>query len=151
MNLADRLLRLRPPRVAAALSGLGLAAGPGLSASPLAGSSVAGTVIGLAGLAVMLRGWWLFRAADTPVCPTDCPSSLVMHDVFEVSRNPMYLAIVLMMLGLAVALVSPTLLVATLLQFLLLDRVFCPYEEQRLEQAFGEPYRDYVRRVRRWI
>lgn len=78
-------------------------------------------------------------------------SSLVTGGVFYISRNPMYLGLLLILIGWALGLgtASPWIvppvfvIVVTVLQII--------PEEQALEKLFGEPYVDYRRRVARWI
>ena len=63
----------------------------------------------------------------------------------------MYLGIVLMLLGVALATGSVPCYIAALSFFLIIDFVFCPFEEKKLEQAFGSRFRDYRGAVRRWL
>ena len=99
----------------------------------------------------MLRAWWLFRREATAICPTATTTALVTDDVFRLTRNPMYLGIVLMLLGVAFASGGVAFYVAALAFFLIIDSVFCPFEEQKLRRAFGEEYASYATRVRRWL
>jgi len=150
MSVLDRIVGLRPPRIAMTLVAtaavlhvlLPLAAWPTF---PLAAVLAAG-----AGFAIMLRAWWLFRRAATPICPTDDATVLITHDVFAVTRNPMYLGIVLMVCAVALWMGTAPFYVAALLLFAVLNFAFCPYEERRLAAAFRQ-YADYAARVPRWI
>jgi len=99
----------------------------------------------------MLRGWWLFRRNDTAICPTAAATRLITSDIYRLTRNPMYLGIVLMLLGVAIATGSLPCHVATLAFFLVIDFVFCPFEEARLDELFGADYVRYRRAVRRWL
>ncbi len=71
--------------------------------------------------------------------------------VFPWTRNPMYLGMVLIVAGAALAegSVSPWLAVIALA--VVLDRCFIAREEATLRAAFGDAYRSYQARVRRWI
>ena len=110
-----------------------------------------GLAIGVLGFVIMLRAWWLFRQRNTAICPAAKTTSLVTDDIYRLTRNPMYLGIVLMLLGVAVATGSAPCYVAGLLFFLIVDHAFCPFEEQKLEQAFGIEYLRYRHGVRRWL
>ena len=103
-----------------------------------------------AGLLALLaeRRFWRVR---TPVLPNRTPRALVTSGVFAVSRNPMYLALTLGLAGLWLLLGSATPGVAIPLFVLAIDRLFVRREERRLEAAFGQEFRDYRDRVRRWI
>ncbi len=148
-----RILTFRPPRIA--LSLLALAASlhvmapagwPSLPAAPLAGGLLA-----LAGFCIMIRAWWLFRVVDTAICPTAESRALITRDVYRVTRNPMYLGMVLMLLGTAVGIGGSPFYLAALAFFLVIDYVFCPVEERQLTARFGERYLTYRREVRRWL
>ncbi len=87
----------------------------------------------------------------TAICPTAHTSLLITDDVFRLTRNPMYLGIVLMLLGAALGSGGLFTYLAALTFFLIIDAVFCPYEEHKLSQSFGEDFADYRHRVRRWL
>jgi len=108
-------------------------------------------LIGFAGFVLMIRAWWLFKTANTAICPTRHSSSLITHDVFSVTRNPMYLGMTMMLAGVAIGVGTAPFYAATFAYFLIMDRVFCAYEEQKARQEFGGVFEDYIRSVRRWI
>ena len=148
-----RMLRYKPPRIAFALL-LG-AAGWQLLLPSLAVSlppvPAGGALLGLLGCGIMLRAWWLFRRHATAICPTATTTRLITDDVYRLTRNPMYLGIVLMLLGVAVAAGGIAFYLAALVFYLIIDTVFCPFEEDKLRRAFGASYRAYSARVRRWL
>ena len=76
---------------------------------------------------------------------------LITDDIYNLTRNPMYLGILLMLLGTAIGSGGLFFYIATLLFFLIIDRVFCPYEEAKLAHAFSDEFRRYRNRVRRWL
>lgn len=149
----QRMLRYRPPRIAMFLlmtaSLLQLATASTLPATP--GSAFGGAVAGLLGLAIMLRAWWLFRTHETAICPTSQTTILITKDVYRLTRNPMYLGIVLMLLGIALGIGGLPYYVAALAFFVVINHVFCPYEEDKLRRDFGSCFEDYEKRVRRWL
>lgn len=99
----------------------------------------------------MLRAWWLFKKADTAICPTDETTSLVTHDVFSVSRNPMYLGMMIMLIALGILTGDVAFYVAAIANFAVLNQHFCPYEEAKLRQQYGSRFGDYEGRVGRWL
>ena len=105
----------------------------------------------LVGLATMTWAWALFRRRGTPIRPTDAATALVTDGPYRLSRNPMYLGIVLMLLALAWGVGTLPMLIGPVGFFLVMSVVFIPYEEQRLQALFGETYAAYTRRVRRWL
>jgi protein-S-isoprenylcysteine O-methyltransferase Ste14 len=105
------------------------------------------------GRAITLAAGRRFRQAQTtfdPLKPSKA-SSLVTDGVFRVSRNPMYLGMVLLLIGWAMWLgtVSPW-LVPPLFVIVISVAQIIP-EEQALEELFGEAYLAYRHSVGRWI
>jgi len=107
----------------------------------------------LVAAAVLLAGsaLFLFRRAGTTPNPTKRTTALVLHGPYRFTRNPIYLGFAALYLGLA-------LLVNSLWPLLLLPAVIAlvqthviAREEAYLEARFGEEYRTYKARVRRWI
>jgi len=92
-----------------------------------------------------------FAAHGTTVKPFGQSTFLVTTGVFAISRNPMYLGMVLLSAGVAVMLGSATPFVPVAILFVLLDRNFVCPEERALAGIFGDEWRSYCGRVRRWI
>jgi len=114
------------------------------------GAAVALTI---AGVAVMTSARVLLAAANTTWHPTtpEQTTSLVTAGVFAVSRNPLYLGMLLVMFGLGVTLSSPAALLTSGLFVAYLDRFQIAPEERALTEKLGQQYADYRARVRRWI
>jgi protein-S-isoprenylcysteine O-methyltransferase Ste14 len=93
----------------------------------------------------------LFLRAGTPLEPWQTPTALVATGPYRFTRNPMYLGLTLCLIGFALWLgtVTPAMLLPVFVALLTLG--FVRPEERRLEQRFGESYRAYKARVRRWI
>ena len=148
--LQGRLVVLRPPRIAMSLVAAAAVAHLVFPVVVLPPSVLGGALLGTAGFALMIRAWWLFRRAGTPICPTHDATTLLTRDVYGITRNPMYLGIVTMTLGIAIGFGTAPFYLAAVLLFGILNFVFCPYEEQRLRAAFPG-FDAYADRVRRWI
>ena len=88
---------------------------------------------------------------ETTVKPLEEPTALITTGAFRVSRHPMYLGFVLVLLGIAVFMGSLTPYAAVLAFAIFMDLVFIRLEEQELEHSFGEAWFEYRRKVRRWI
>ena len=148
-----RMLRYRPPRIALTLvlaaAALQLSTGAVWPAIP--SFLHAGILLALLGFGIMLRAWWLFRAAHTAICPTAATTTLITDDIYRFTRNPMYLGIVLMLLGLAVATGGVFFYAAAVCFFAIIDHAFCPYEERKLHRTFGASFTAYAQSVRRWL
>ena len=92
-----------------------------------------------------------FRAAGTPVRGNKRTTTIVRTGPYRFSRNPIYLAFVLFVLGLAVW-INALWLIATLVPAVsLIAIVVIPREERFLECNFSDQYSEYRARVRRWL
>jgi protein-S-isoprenylcysteine O-methyltransferase Ste14 len=92
-----------------------------------------------------------FRRAGTTVKPLEDSAALITSGVYRFSRHPMYLGLVLILVGIAILLGSLTPFLVILAFAFLLDRRFIVVEEQMLEQRFGQRWVEYKAGVRRWI
>jgi protein-S-isoprenylcysteine O-methyltransferase Ste14 len=103
------------------------------------------------GIGMAITASRAFARAGTPVIPFERSTRLVTDGLYRVTRNPMYLSMVVILLG--VALLFGT--VGTLLPIPVfawaIQRNFIRGEERFLEEIFGEQYLGYKRRVRRWL
>ena len=146
-------LRLKPPRLALALSAAALALHALVlgAAVPWAQSFAIGVPIALAGFAWMAWAWAAFRRAGTPWPPTARPTMLVDEGPFRFGRNPMYLGIAVLMVGVGVAAGVPLMAVAAANFVAIVRSVHIPHEEGQMRRAFGGWYSDYAASVRRWI
>jgi len=81
----------------------------------------------------------------------EASARLIEDDVFARSRNPMYLGMIVMLLGTAMAVHNFAAFAAPLYFFVVIDRVFAPYEEGKMEKEIGPSYLTYKARVRRWL
>ena len=107
---------------------------------------VVGSILGLGWRSVRLvRG---SGQSENPWKPT---TEIIEHGPFRISRNPMYLQMVLVCVGLSIILWNVWILLLTPLCAWLLQRWVIAPEEAYLERKFGDGYLAYKRRVRRWI
>jgi protein-S-isoprenylcysteine O-methyltransferase Ste14 len=111
---------------------------------------IAGLLI-LIGLAVFAAGISNFSSAATPVQGTRPTRTLVTTGIHGWSRNPIYLGMFLVYGGIGVALRSQWILILTLPLAFTMRYGVVAREETYLERRFGDIYRDYKARVRRWL
>lgn len=108
----------------------------------------------LVAFAVLVLGLWpviLQRRSGQSENPWKPTTSLIRHGPYRLSRNPMYLQMVVICIGLALMLANVWILLLTPLCAWLLQRWAILPEEAYLERKFGEDYCAYKRRVRRWL
>lgn len=146
----------RPPLLFLAALLLGLAAdrllpSPFTVAGPDLARWIAGGAMILAGLALAVAGIRNFARAATPV-PTNEPTRLlVTTGIHGLTRNPIYVGMFLIYLGIGAAAGSPWILIFTLPLAITIRHGVVAREEAYLERRFGDAYRDYKARVRRWL
>jgi protein-S-isoprenylcysteine O-methyltransferase Ste14 len=111
--------------------------------------------VGFTLLAVVVGvGLWsvvLFRRSGQDESPFEPTPHIVDRGPYRVTRNPMYLQLVLFCVAMAFVLANIWILVLTPLVVLALCKLAIEPEEAYLERKFGDTYRDYKRRVRRWL
>ena len=112
---------------------------------------ILGVLLILFGVSFNIWADALFKKRHTPVKPMAMPVSFVTDGPFRISRHPMYLGMAAILLGVAIVLGSILPFVFPILFVALMERWFIPLEEANLERAFGDDYRAYKQRVRRWI
>jgi protein-S-isoprenylcysteine O-methyltransferase Ste14 len=104
-------------------------------------------------LGIILNIWadLLFKKNRTTVKPYKNPTELITSGPFRISRHPMYLGMMLILLGIAI--VSGTLIafVFPVVFIILIELFFIPFEEKNLERIFGRKYLSYKKSVRRWL
>jgi protein-S-isoprenylcysteine O-methyltransferase Ste14 len=110
-----------------------------------------GLLLGLLGAAIYT--WCVVdfaRAAGTPA-PIDPPKELVARGLYRVSRNPMYVGVLSVVLAQALWFASPATALYAALLFLAFHSFVVLYEEPTLARSFGAAYERYRATVPRWI
>jgi protein-S-isoprenylcysteine O-methyltransferase Ste14 len=148
-------LKIPPPAVAlviaAAMWGISLIV-PALEA-PVAARAIAGIVLALAGGGVALSGNIALRRASTTINPwkPETASALVTSGIYRYTRNPMYVGLLLLLLGWAAFLSSPFVFLGPVVFVLYISRFQIVPEERALSALFGAAFTDYQSQVRRWL
>jgi protein-S-isoprenylcysteine O-methyltransferase Ste14 len=147
---------LPPPLIylAGLVLGLGadwLFAVPRLPEASGVGGLWLGGAFGGSGLALILWSGGRFMSAGTPLPPYRPTTVLVTEGPYRRSRNPIYLGMALIYVGVVCATASLSALVLLPAVILALEFGVIRREERYLERRFGQAYRDYKARVRRWL
>jgi len=149
------MLRLPPPIWTMIFLGLTAAASwlaglPAISWPPH--HAAIGMAIFFAGGVLPVWAFMLFLRAGTEIDPTsEANRALITTGPYRLTRNPMYLGLVIIALGMALWAGWAPMLAAPILVFLTATFVHIPFEEAKMRGQFGGAYEAYAARVRRWV
>ena len=102
--MITKLIEYKPPRIAMALLIFATffhASFP-VQSSYLYSSTFLSVALVSAGFAVMMLAWWQFKERKVAICPTADTDYLITDGIYRLTRNPMYLGMVTMLVGVAV-------------------------------------------------
>jgi protein-S-isoprenylcysteine O-methyltransferase Ste14 len=119
---------------------------------PNTGLQVLGLGIIAAGAAIL--GWCVRDFATKgrgTLAPVDPPKQLVVQGLYRYVRNPMYLGVLLLLLGQTTFFQSLVLLQYAIVWFVIVNLIVLFYEEPALRRRFGESYDRYYHSVHRWL
>jgi len=103
------------------------------------------------GIAINIVADSALHQASTTVKPFEESTALVTSGAYRISRHPMYLGFVLILIGVAILLGSLSPCVVILIFAALMDQIFIKVEERMLEARFGGEWQAYKLKIRRWI
>jgi len=110
-----------------------------------------GWVLVAVGVALAVWSAVAFRRVRTTIVPHQPPSALAETGPYRYSRNPIYLADLVILAGVALILGTPLALILLAPFHQVLLRLFILPEEAVLARDLGQPYLDFKTRVRRWV
>lgn len=120
---------------------------------PVISSLAAAVIVGLIGLGISMAGIITFKQAKTtsdPRKPAEA-STLVTSGIYCHTRNPMYLGVLLILIGWGLALGNALALIFALVFVPYINRYQIQPEERLLQGKFAEAFTAYKAKVRRWI
>lgn len=112
---------------------------------------IAGIALVAAAILLALSAEIRFARAGTSALPFRTTTAVVTGGPYRFTRNPMYLGLALLYVGLTLIAGYLWPLACLPLAILAVNRFVIPREERYLEKKFGEPYQRYRQSVRRWI
>ena len=148
-------VRIPPPLVFLTLIGAGAALRYVVAPPPLPGSRlvqlVVGAVIAVAAFLLGVPAQLLFRRSGQHPAPWKPSPSLVLQGPYRFTRNPMYVGMTGVQIGIGVMLGNLWVVLLAALSLLIVHYTAVLREEAYLEEKFGEDYRTFKKRVRRYL
>lgn len=105
----------------------------------------------LVGLWLLSQALTMFRRAGTRPEPWEPSSAFTREGIYGRTRNPMYLGMAGLHLGLSIGLQSPGAALGLVAALIFVDRYVVRREEAYLQRRFGGDYAGYKAEVRRWL
>jgi protein-S-isoprenylcysteine O-methyltransferase Ste14 len=142
-------LIIAPGMVAGYIPLVLLRKGPQLETGPFAYLAFPFWIVGAV---ILLWSFWNFLVdgRGTPA-PIDPPKELVATGFYRYVRNPMYVGVLLILIGHFLWFKNVWLLVYTVVAFLIVHLFITLYEEPTLKRKFGAGYEEYLKKVPRWL
>lgn len=95
-------------------------------------------------------GVWFWRK-KTPIEPHHTPKNLIVEGPYRLSRNPIYLALVMLTLASAIGNGSGFGLIVAYALWRVLDQRFAAIEEALLAETFPDEVQNYIKKTKRWV
>jgi len=111
----------------------------------------AGAAVMILGVGITIGSARLFSKLGTPLRPFEESTTVVTTGMFRYTRNPMYLGMVIAMLGIAGILSAVSVFVPIVVFVAIIHYRFILHEERFMEGLFGDEYLAYKNQVRRWF
>jgi len=148
-------VKLPPPLVLLAIIGAGVGLRYLVAPPPLPGGravqfAVGGALVALA-LAIGGSAFGLFKKSGQDPAPWKPSPSLVLQGAYRFTRNPMYVSMTLSVIGLGFALDDLWLVIGAALFLIIVHYTAVLREEAYLDEKFGDEYRAYKKKVRRYL
>ena len=107
----------------------------------------------LVAIGVFLNLWvdFKFKKKGTTIKSYNLPSKFITSGAYKISRHPVYLGMLMILLGTAIILGSAISFIFPIIFVILTEYLFISTEEKNMERVFGKKYLDYKKKVRRWI
>lgn len=112
---------------------------------------VVGCILVAAVIGIDVSAMRALRRANTTLMPTRSADRLVTGGAYSISRNPIYLANSMLMVGVGFIAGALWFVLLAFLAGFATQKLAIEPEERHLERRFGKQYRDYAKKVRRWF
>ena len=113
--------------------------------------TIIGSLIIILALIIFVKASRAIKKHKTTIFPDGIPSFLVEEGIFQLSRNPIYLAMIILMIGISIVCQNIAGLVFPVIFYSWINKRWIFEEERNLKKAFGKKYLDYCTKVPRWF
>ena len=114
-------------------------------------TTIIGSLMIVLALIIFVKASRAIKNHKTTIFPDGVPSFLVEEGIFQLSRNPIYLAMIILMIGISIVCQNIAGLVFPVIFYSWINKRWIFEEERNLKKAFGKKYLDYCTKVPRWF
>ena len=114
-------------------------------------SSLLGLILILSGISLVFISFRFMRKMKTTFIPDGTPEVLISSGPFKFSRNPIYLGMLTVLVGVAFLMSSLSAIIIAFVFGIIINFTWIAHEEKKLHELFSEDWENYSSKVRRWI
>ena len=114
-------------------------------------SSLLGLILILSGISLVFVSFRFMRKMKTTFIPDGTPEVLISSGPFKFSRNPIYLGMLTVLVGVAFLMSSLSAIIIAIVFGIIINFTWIAHEEKKLHELFSEDWENYSSKVRRWI
>ena len=114
-------------------------------------SSLLGLILFLSGISLVFVSFRFMRKMKTTFIPDGTPEVLISSGPFKFSRNPIYLGMLTILVGVAFLMSSLSAIIIAFVFGIIINFTWIAHEEKKLHELFSEDWENYSSKVRRWI
>jgi protein-S-isoprenylcysteine O-methyltransferase Ste14 len=105
----------------------------------------------VAGLVIMIASILILKEHKTSWKHFEKPSMLVVHSLFSYSRNPIYVGMLFLLIGVSIICFTPISAILVIAFYNIMNNYYIPIEERDCVTAFGDEYQSYCKNTPRWL
>ena len=117
----------------------------------LLASIVLQIILILSGISLVFVSFRFMRKMKTTFIPDGTPEVLISSGPFKFSRNPIYLGMLTVLVGVAFLMSSLSAIIIAYVFGIIINFTWIAHEEKKLQELFSEDWENYSSKVRRWI
>ena len=114
-------------------------------------SFLLGLILIFSGISLVFVSFRFMRKMKTTFIPDGIPEVLISSGPFKFSRNPIYLGMLTILVGVAFLMSSLSAMIIAFVFGTIINFTWIAHEEKKLQELFSEDWENYSSKVRRWI